>query len=356
MDGGTAAASAASNDTGSASATGVRQRRLGGRTSTAAAPTARGPVSTGSNAAGIASTATPTAPAPSQARMRVHNVPPQVPTMWTMARSVLLPVVVITLGTFVGAVLLGKAQTLAVAAIIATLTSALIVRFALQLSAVAAQHPQLRRVHRLTGERAAYVRTSQRLAMMDRDFTAADYEMLLDLDNNSTRLRRFLEGASQEYIDRLPTFLYQCEGNTDNNTKCEKKKKKQLLANAIHSADNLLSLGGASSESETSSLSIPSSSASRTPLAESASSSALQQQGDSHDDDDQDTDTPTITEGSNPELGGDSFKQCAICLEDFEYGQKIRVLPCFHRFKASCIDAWLLEQARCPICKCSVLG
>lgn len=344
MDGGTAAASAAANDAAPGTSGGVRQRRgnNNGNTSTGAAG--------------------------QQPRMRTqHTVPPNaVPTVWTMTRSVLLPVVVITLGTFVGAMLLGKAQTLAVAALIATLTSALIVRFALQLSAVAAQHPQLRRVHRLTGERAAYVRTSQRLAMMDRDFTAADYEMLLDLDNNSTRLRRFLEGASQEYIDRLPTFLYECEGDTNSsNAKCTStseanKKKEKKLANVIHSADNLLSLGG-SSESETSSISISAPASSSSGLGVAAANTS--DINTNTDEDNNITSAADVTnagtvasfqQGSNPELGGESRKQCAICLEDFEYGQKIRVLPCFHRFMAGCIDPWLLEQARCPICKCSI--
>lgn len=125
-------------------------------------------------------------------------------------------------------------------------------------------------IHRLSGERAAYVRTSQRLAMMDRDFTDADYEMLLDLDNNSQRLRRFLHGASVETIQRLPTFIFGPEHK-----------------------------GGSEDEDE-------------------------------------------------------SRRKCIICLEEFEEGMKIRVLPCLHRFMAKCIDPWLAIQASCPICKCGI--
>lgn len=39
--------------------------------------------------------------------------------------------------------------------------------------------------------------------------------------------------------------------------------------------------------------------------------------------------------------------ECAICLIDFEYGNKIGLLPCCHRFHADCIMDWL--QVNAPI-------
>jgi len=53
---------------------------------------------------------------------------------------------------------------------------------------------------------------------------------------------------------------------------------------------------------------------------------------------------------------GDLFDCCAICLEDFKNGDKIRELPCKHGYHKSCIDPWLTSNRKvCPLCKRTVL-
>ncbi|KAI5006824.1 RING-H2 finger protein ATL74-like [Hordeum vulgare subsp. vulgare] len=48
---------------------------------------------------------------------------------------------------------------------------------------------------------------------------------------------------------------------------------------------------------------------------------------------------------------------CAICLGEFEDGEKVRVLPrCGHEFHVRCVDTWLVSHGSCPTCRDSVLG
>jgi len=47
---------------------------------------------------------------------------------------------------------------------------------------------------------------------------------------------------------------------------------------------------------------------------------------------------------------------CTICIEDFQAGDKIQTLPCFHRFHKRCVGQWLLRNGVCPVCKHEVSG
>ncbi|PIL22443.1 hypothetical protein GSI_15131 [Ganoderma sinense ZZ0214-1] len=47
--------------------------------------------------------------------------------------------------------------------------------------------------------------------------------------------------------------------------------------------------------------------------------------------------------------------ECAICLEMFVKGDRVRVLPCYHLFHINEIDEWLIHKKKlCPICKADV--
>ncbi|CAJ0573415.1 unnamed protein product, partial [Mesorhabditis spiculigera] len=49
---------------------------------------------------------------------------------------------------------------------------------------------------------------------------------------------------------------------------------------------------------------------------------------------------------------GEEPETCAICLDDFVQGEKLRILPCRHVYHCKCIDPWLTKNRKvCPMCK-----
>ncbi|KAG2327318.1 hypothetical protein Bca4012_036320 [Brassica carinata] len=59
---------------------------------------------------------------------------------------------------------------------------------------------------------------------------------------------------------------------------------------------------------------------------------------------------PTFTFDDSVHGGGGDT--CAVCLEDYRFGDSLRLLPCQHAFHLSCIDSWLTKWGTsCPVCK-----
>ncbi|KAF3793624.1 RING-H2 finger protein [Nymphaea thermarum] len=47
--------------------------------------------------------------------------------------------------------------------------------------------------------------------------------------------------------------------------------------------------------------------------------------------------------------------ECSVCLNEFEEGQKLRILPkCGHAFHIDCIDTWLQAHSNCPLCRACI--
>lgn len=54
---------------------------------------------------------------------------------------------------------------------------------------------------------------------------------------------------------------------------------------------------------------------------------------------------------------GKETLECAVCLNEFEDDNTLRLLPnCCHVFHPDCIDAWLFSHITCPVCRSNLLS
>ncbi|EJF63506.1 hypothetical protein DICSQDRAFT_134945 [Dichomitus squalens LYAD-421 SS1] len=66
-------------------------------------------------------------------------------------------------------------------------------------------------------------------------------------------------------------------------------------------------------------------------------------------------DAPSTSHEPSTPAWADQQVECAICLEMFVKGDRVRVLPCYHLFHIDEIDEWLIHKKKlCPICKADV--
>ncbi|GBL93356.1 hypothetical protein AVEN_219481-1 [Araneus ventricosus] len=61
-------------------------------------------------------------------------------------------------------------------------------------------------------------------------------------------------------------------------------------------------------------------------------------------------DPSTSGEGRPPSVDTSTGYECTICLESTSR-KEMKTLPCSHAFHEACIDVWLVENRRCPICR-----
>ncbi|KAK6931191.1 Zinc finger, RING-type [Dillenia turbinata] len=49
-------------------------------------------------------------------------------------------------------------------------------------------------------------------------------------------------------------------------------------------------------------------------------------------------------------------ERCLICLEEFEFGENYKRMPCSHLFNKSCIVGWFKKSFTCPLCRYALFG
>lgn len=47
----------------------------------------------------------------------------------------------------------------------------------------------------------------------------------------------------------------------------------------------------------------------------------------------------------------DGARECVICIDEMETGERIIVLPCQHQFHEACGVRWLADRYTCPVCR-----
>lgn len=64
---------------------------------------------------------------------------------------------------------------------------------------------------------------------------------------------------------------------------------------------------------------------------------------------------PVIQFKTEEEGANRDFCECAVCLNEFQQDEKLRIIPnCSHVFHIDCIDVWLQNNANCPLCRTSI--
>jgi hypothetical protein len=221
--------------------------------------------------------------------------------------------------------------------------------------------------------------THLRLAMLDRDFTPNDYEVLCRLDEEMRA--GTLTGIPQSQIERLPKFTYlPPSSSSTSSSSASSSSSSSPCAEEPHSPPSPASPTGASTSEASSSASTTTTegsdaSSSAKPKVDSAlhllsttdqvsllkhaakSKRERSKKRRSHHPSHSHAQAAvpaSFVSASSSLTATDEHLKCSICLEQIVYGDVLRSLPCLHRYHVDCVDRWLRTKAICPICKYSV--
>ena len=50
------------------------------------------------------------------------------------------------------------------------------------------------------------------------------------------------------------------------------------------------------------------------------------------------------------------YYNCRICLENYEYDDKVTITNCSHNFHSECLGKWIKTKGSCPLCQKNFLG
>lgn len=186
------------------------------------------------------------------------------------------------------------------------------------------------------------------LAMMNRDFTDEDYEMLRFLDRNNSGQGH---AVSQGALDALPqhSFHARAKGASQSNpaTADRSKSSSGSSASPYHTASQHQYGRGSGDRAR------GAEAGSHLRLRGSASGSDAGVRPSAPPRASVIGDAPSVSSGST------ETHRCSICLEDFREGDQVTSLPCFHQYHSPCVQPWLRQQgsnSTCPECKTPVFG
>ena len=62
------------------------------------------------------------------------------------------------------------------------------------------------------------------------------------------------------------------------------------------------------------------------------------------------------TPAPQPPTSSEALPVCSICIDEYEEGDIVSVLPCKHEYHRECIEPWLQMHRECPFCKQDVFA